>query len=420
MNGPSLPPTGHSTSSLTPVADLWQRPNVSMVEAIRMTGYSRRMLNTIMGNGKVASFKEGALYRVNTTSLRAYFESRDGQDRQERLAQIARENGARGGRPKALPAPGLPNVFHFGEKPVRLEMKDGEPWWVANDICDVLEHSNARMAIQGLDEDEKGVSIVYTPSGTQEMNVINEPGLYSLILRSRKPEAKAFKRWVTHEVLPQIRKTGAYAQKETPALVRRDGASELAAALREVVSAFQESQRALEARVLAIEARKRKPRRQRIPKAAYRGVPLAPPLSTVGLRRSFLTDRERWPIHIRVPSMPPTVGMVATYVEDGSTYPHFALGSLVLIDVANGRVKLGAIYAVTFASGKGEFRQLVQDGERLVLRSPSKRRPDVPYAATGPLQVDGIVLGNLPNYTEGTARLCIKFYDSEGLVLTNW
>ena len=65
-----------------------------------------------------------------------------------------------------------------------------DPWWIAKDVCDVLDHSNSRMAIQGLEDDEKGVSKVYTPGGVQEVTIISEPGLYSLILRSRKPEAK--------------------------------------------------------------------------------------------------------------------------------------------------------------------------------------------------------------------------------------
>lgn len=110
-------------------------------------------------------------------------------------------------------------VFQFEQKDIRIVMKDGEPWWVAKDVCDVLEHSNSRMALEALDEDEKGVSKVYTPGGGQEMNVINESGVYTLIMRSNKPEAKRFRKWVTSEILPQIRKTGSYS-------VRPDGANE--------------------------------------------------------------------------------------------------------------------------------------------------------------------------------------------------
>jgi len=105
-------------------------------------------------------------------------------------------------------------VFNYNGAQLRTVVKDGEPWFVAKDVCDVLEHSNSRMALERLDEDEKGVSIIYTPGGPQEMAIVNEPGLYALVLTSRKPEAKQFKRWVTHEVLPSIRKTGAYITPE--------------------------------------------------------------------------------------------------------------------------------------------------------------------------------------------------------------
>lgn len=101
-------------------------------------------------------------------------------------------------------------IFNYGEIPVRTVLMDGEPWWVLADVCRVLNLTNSRMTAKQLDEDEKGVSEIYTPGGTQQMTIINEPGLYSVILRSDKPEAKAFKRWITHEVIPAIRKTGSY------------------------------------------------------------------------------------------------------------------------------------------------------------------------------------------------------------------
>ncbi|MBE3586533.1 MAG: Bro-N domain-containing protein [Thermoanaerobacter sp.] len=104
----------------------------------------------------------------------------------------------------------LPQVFSYREKQVRVIVKDGEPWFIAKDVCEILDIANSRDAIARLDGDEKGVAITDTPGGPQEMQIVNEPGLYSLIFTSRKPEAKAFKRWVTHEVLPTIRKTGKY------------------------------------------------------------------------------------------------------------------------------------------------------------------------------------------------------------------
>lgn len=101
-------------------------------------------------------------------------------------------------------------VFSYEGKEVRTIQKSGEPWWVLKDVCDVLELNNSRMVADRLDEDEKGVSIVDTLGGRQELTVISEGGLYNVILLSRKPEARKFKRWVTHEVLPTIRKHGTY------------------------------------------------------------------------------------------------------------------------------------------------------------------------------------------------------------------
>lgn len=93
---------------------------------------------------------------------------------------------------------------------VRAIEQNGEPWFVAADVCRALEIKNSRDALTRLDNDEKGVVLTDTPGGAQEMSIVNEPGLYTLVLGSRKPEAKAFKRWITHEVIPTIRKTGSY------------------------------------------------------------------------------------------------------------------------------------------------------------------------------------------------------------------
>lgn len=96
----------------------------------------------------------------------------------------------------------------FGK--VRVIMKGNEPWFVANDACRILELGDTSKAVSRLDDDEKGTNSIPTPGGVQNMLTINEPGLYSLVLGSRKPEAKEFKRWLTHEVIPAIRKTGSY------------------------------------------------------------------------------------------------------------------------------------------------------------------------------------------------------------------
>ena len=93
---------------------------------------------------------------------------------------------------------------------VRSILIDGDPWFVAADVCKALEIEKTNRALNRLDDDEKGAHSVSTPGGRQRMSIISESGLYSLILGSRKPEARAFKRWITHEVIPSIRKHGAY------------------------------------------------------------------------------------------------------------------------------------------------------------------------------------------------------------------
>ena len=102
-------------------------------------------------------------------------------------------------------------VFNYEGSNVRTVMLDGEVWFVAKDVCDILEIKNARDAISELDDDERStVTISDGNRGNPNMNVINEPGLYALVFKSRKPEAKAFARWVRHELLPQVMHTGSY------------------------------------------------------------------------------------------------------------------------------------------------------------------------------------------------------------------
>ena len=101
----------------------------------------------------------------------------------------------------------------FGK--VRCYIVDGEPWFVAKDICDALDLSNVGMAIDRLDDDEKNtISLTDGNRGNPNAAIVSEPGLYSLVLVSRKPDAKKFKRWIAHTVLPSIRKHGVYATPE--------------------------------------------------------------------------------------------------------------------------------------------------------------------------------------------------------------
>ncbi|WP_337998878.1 phage antirepressor [Desulforamulus ruminis] len=102
-------------------------------------------------------------------------------------------------------------VFSYEGKEIRTIQRNGETWWVLKDVCGVLGLSNARMIADRLDEDDVSLAYVTDSMGRrQQTNIVNESGLYNVILRSDKPEAKKFKRWVTHEVLPQIRRHGAY------------------------------------------------------------------------------------------------------------------------------------------------------------------------------------------------------------------
>lgn len=100
--------------------------------------------------------------------------------------------------------------FEFDGDGVRVVEKDGEPWFVAKDVCDVLDLENSRRSCSRLDADEKDVHSVNTPGGMQTMTIISESGLYGLVAVSRKPEAQRFNRWIRKEVIPSVRKTGKY------------------------------------------------------------------------------------------------------------------------------------------------------------------------------------------------------------------
>ena len=142
------------------------------------------------------------------------------------------------------------SVFEFESNQIRVVLVDDEPWFVAKDICDVLGLGNVSLAVNGradrldsgLDEDEKGVANVNTPGGNQELTIVSESGLYSLVLGSRKVEAKSFKRWITKEVIPSIRKTGSYhlATKDPIELI-----IESAQHLLEVKRRVEESEKAI-------------------------------------------------------------------------------------------------------------------------------------------------------------------------------
>ena len=104
-------------------------------------------------------------------------------------------------------------TFHFNVSDVRTALDEkGEPLFCGKDVCAVLEITDHHQALRTLDEDQRGMCNVHTPQGNQDMLFVNESGLYCLIFSSRKPEAKKFRKWVTGEVLPQLRKQGFYGQ----------------------------------------------------------------------------------------------------------------------------------------------------------------------------------------------------------------
>ena len=105
-------------------------------------------------------------------------------------------------------------LFNYNNNEIRVIERDGEPWFVAKDVCDVLELTNPTVALDGLDDDERAKFFL----GRQgDANIINESGLYALVFRSNKPEAKKFSKWVRSEVLPTLRRTGSYAIHEVQA-----------------------------------------------------------------------------------------------------------------------------------------------------------------------------------------------------------
>ena len=106
-------------------------------------------------------------------------------------------------------------IFRYQNNEVRTIEQNGEPWFVLKDVCGILGIRNTADTYNRLDDDEKGVGQIDTLVGMQRVNIVNESGLYNVILRSDKPEAKPFRKWVTSEVLPTIRKHGAYMTPET-------------------------------------------------------------------------------------------------------------------------------------------------------------------------------------------------------------
>ena len=129
-------------------------------------------------------------------------------------------------------------VFKYKDNEVRTVEQGGEVWWVLADVCRVLALSEPHRVAHRLDEDEKGRTQITTLGGDQKMTIISESGLYKVILRSDKPEAKKFTRWVTHEVLPTIRRTGGYGSQAAGLTKLAEQMAQTATAIVQVASAM--------------------------------------------------------------------------------------------------------------------------------------------------------------------------------------
>jgi len=119
--------------------------------------------------------------------------------------------------------PGTAMEFSFKGCAVRTVLHTGEPWFVAADVCAILALANSSRKVSQLDENEKGVTNAYTLGGEQKVAIVSESGLYHLIFSSRKPQAKAFRRWVTGTVLLSIRRTGGYQTNDHVKTLELDG-----------------------------------------------------------------------------------------------------------------------------------------------------------------------------------------------------
>ncbi len=130
-------------------------------------------------------------------------------------------------------------VFNYEGNKVRTVMKDGEPWWVLRDACQALGIAKHRDMAARLDADERASTKMDTPGGAQNITIINESGLYHLIFHSNKPDANRFRRWVTHEVLPAIRKTGSYGQPDLTAIIMQTATAVCAEMVKQLTPLFQ-------------------------------------------------------------------------------------------------------------------------------------------------------------------------------------
>lgn len=133
--------------------------------------------------------------------------------------------------------------FTFESLPLNVIDKAGEHWFIAKEVCKILEHTNHKVAVQNLEEDEvKKVYLTDELGRQQETNIISESGLYTLIIRSNKPNARKFRKWVTGVVLPSIRKTGGYSLNKTGFMDNKELYEKIIALQEEVISLYRQLQ----------------------------------------------------------------------------------------------------------------------------------------------------------------------------------
>lgn len=125
----------------------------------------------------------------------------------------------------------IPQVFNYDSHQVEVVMIQEVPHWVAKDVCDILGLSDVSMSIKRLEDDEKLIQTLFVSGQNREVWVVSESGLYNLVFRSNKPEAKKFRKWVTSEVLPTIRKTGKYEMERALSAPEQPAVQELVAEL---------------------------------------------------------------------------------------------------------------------------------------------------------------------------------------------
>lgn len=143
-------------------------------------------------------------------------------------------------------------IFNYGDMPIRTIEKDGEMWLALKDVCKAIGLDRAVDAAKRLDSDEVDlIDLLDSRGALQKTYIINEPGLYNVILRSDKPEAKDFKRWVTHEVLPSIRQTGSYAMQQSQPMTP----AQLIAAQAQLLVEMEQRVDAIQGQTLALEAK---------------------------------------------------------------------------------------------------------------------------------------------------------------------